>query len=86
MKKSILNTVSLEREEREQMIEEIQHFFKEERDEELGSIAADVILDFFVDSLGKVAYNKGLSDSKYWFEKRLEEISYDFELLYKRGR
>ncbi|MBF4692371.1 DUF2164 domain-containing protein [Fusibacter ferrireducens] len=85
-KRALLDKITLEKEERETLIAEIQTFFSTEREEELGTIAADMILDFFLETLGKVTYNKALSDSKYWFEKRLEEISYDYDLLYKKGR
>ncbi|GAU79142.1 DUF2164 domain-containing protein [Fusibacter sp. 3D3] len=85
-KRSVLDTITLEKAERETLIAEIQTYFSVERDEVLGTIAADMILDFFLDTLGKVTYNKALSDSKYWFQKRLEEISYDYDLLYKKGR
>lgn len=85
-KRSVLDNITLEKEERDLMISEIQNYFNVERDEEIGTIAADLLLDFFIDTLGKITYNKALSDSKYWFEKRMEEMTYDFDLLYKKGR
>jgi len=85
-KRSVLDNITLEKEERDTLISEIQNYFSVERDEEIGTIAADMLLDFFIETLGKVTYNKALSDSKYWFEKRMEEMTYDYDLLYKKGR
>jgi len=38
-------------EERDRLIEEIQQYFMDERDEEIGRIAADSLLDFFCGEL-----------------------------------
>lgn len=75
--------LQLEPEERQRMIKEIQGFFREERDEELGLVAAEVILDFFLEGLGKVAYNKGLDESRKWFSRVMSDMEYGFEELYK---
>lgn len=73
----------LSRKEKSIIISEIQRFFYEERDEEIGLIAADIIFDFFSDSLGNFIYNKGLDDAKLWFSKRMDDLSIDYDSLYK---
>lgn len=75
--------IQLTSEERGRLIKEIQHFFSEERDEELGIIAAETILDFFTGDLGSIIYNKALDDAKIWLIKRMENTEVDYDMLYK---
>jgi uncharacterized protein (DUF2164 family) len=69
--------------EKQKMIERTQHLFNKERDEDLGVIAAEEILDFFVDELSKTFYNKGLDDSRLWFKHKLEELDAEYDTTYK---
>ena len=61
----------------------IQNFFYEERNEELGIIAAGNIYDFFLNNFGDIIYNKALDEAKVWFTKRIEDIEIDYDLLYR---
>jgi uncharacterized protein (DUF2164 family) len=45
------------------MKEEIKSFFYQERDEEIGEIAADAFLDFCLEKLGPYIYNEGIQDA-----------------------
>jgi uncharacterized protein (DUF2164 family) len=47
--------------ERTGYIEKIQEFFKVERDEEIGIIGADALLDFFIHTIGKDMCKKFLT-------------------------
>lgn len=78
-----MKLLDLKPEEKKKFINEIQQYFYEERDEEIGIIAAEKVLNFFLDNLGNVIYNKALDESRIWFSRRLEDISLDFDLLYK---
>ena len=75
--------IELSKEEKRKLISEIQTFFHEERDEELGVIAAETVLDFMMENIGKYAYNKALDDAKGWFQQRLEDLYIDYSLMYK---
>lgn len=70
-------------EQRKKMQEEIIYFFQEERDEELGIIGAETILDFFLDILGETVYNKALDDVKLWLTRNAENMESDYYALYK---
>lgn len=65
----------LKKYEEEEMIREIQRFFSEERDEEIGNLAAVLLLDFISKNLGKFYYNKGVQDSQKFISERLLELS-----------
>lgn len=80
------NTYSLSPEQRKELQEEIIYFFQEERDEELGIIGADTVLDFFLDVLGETIYNKALDDVKLWLTRMVENAESDYYALYKDVR
>ena len=77
--------LELSREKKNRLINEIQGFFYNEREEELGIIAAERVLDFFLEELGTLVYNKALDDSRLWFVEKLENIEIDYDLLYKNS-
>ena len=79
------NTYDLSSEQRRKL-EEIIYFFQEERDEELGIIGAETVLDFFLDVLGEIIYNKALDDAKRWLNRTVENAESDFYALYKSSR
>ncbi|MBP1754196.1 MAG: hypothetical protein H6Q59_594 [Firmicutes bacterium] len=68
---------------KKQLLEEIVYYFETERDEKLGVIASEGVLDFFMDNLGHFIYNKALDDAKQWYGKRMEDVEADFYTLYK---
>ncbi len=75
-------TFSLE--EKVALIKEIQNFFCQEKGEKIGIIAAENLLDFFIENLGTKIYNKALDDAKVWFSKRMDIIEIDYDLLYQQ--
>jgi uncharacterized protein (DUF2164 family) len=75
--------ITLTNEEKNQLLQEIVYYFETERDEKLGIIGSEKILDFFMDTLGVFIYNRALDDSKRWFDKRMEDVEADFYSLYK---
>ena len=56
-------------------------FFENERDEKIGTIAAEEILNFFLENIGPMLYNKGVTDSKKAIEGRMDELRYDLDDL-----
>lgn len=56
------------------MIRAIKKYFAEERKEELGDLAALLILDFFMDKLGPEIYNQGLQDAHAYMSEKLEDL------------
>ncbi|HHT56358.1 DUF2164 domain-containing protein [Herbinix luporum] len=75
--------ITLTDEEKKQLLEEIIYYFETERDENLGIIGSESILDFFMDTLGVTIYNRALDDAKLWLSKRMEENEADYYALYK---
>lgn len=78
------NSITLSPEQKKQLLDEIIYYFDTERDEKLGIIASESILDFFLNNLGRSIYNRALDDAKVWYTKRLEDVEADFYTLYKQ--
>lgn len=60
---------------------EIISYFKTERDEDIGVIAAGEVLDFFLEALGPDCYAKAVSDAKSVVARSFENLETDLDLL-----
>lgn len=67
--------IKLEKIDEEYMVEEIKKFYFLERDEEIGSLSALILVDFITKKLAKTYYNKGVNDAKKYFLDKIDEIS-----------
>ena len=67
--------------ERKASIEKIITFFHQERDEQIGIIAAEELLDFFLQTNSGTIYNKGVEASKDLLKKRFDDFEFDLDLL-----
>jgi uncharacterized protein (DUF2164 family) len=74
----------LTKEKKRQVINEIINFFKSEREEDIGIIAAEKVLDFFLENVGLELYNKGIEDSKNFLKERIDDLELDMESLLKK--
>lgn len=68
------NPIKIKKEVREDMISSIKNYFEKERDEELGDLAAGLILDFIIDELAPEFYNQGVYDSYQFMNVRCEDL------------
>lgn len=68
----------LTKEEKAKAVDSIIAYFLDERDEEIGIIAASNILDFFEQELAPKIYDKAVDDAKTVIKQELEE--FDFKL------
>lgn len=78
--------MKLSRQEKERLVNKIQNFFYEERGEEIGIIAAEEVLEFVLEDLGSIIYNRALDDAKIWFLKKIEDMQIDYDLIYRQER
>ncbi len=58
------------KEEKQRMMNDLQHYYEVERGEEIGYIAAEQILDFMLDNIAPTIYNKGVEDAR----DRIEQL------------
>lgn len=74
----------LSEEQHKAAIDSIINYFATEREEEIGIIAAEEILEFFLDEIGKGIYNKGVEDAKDFVNKKFEELNTELEISVKK--
>ncbi len=56
-------------------------YFSEERDEEIGYIAAEQLLDFFLEQTGKDIYRKGVEDSRKLVAGAHEDLMVELDII-----
>ena len=63
------------------LIREVIVYFKTSHDQEVGMLAAEDILDFFLQAIGSDLYRKAIDDSKSVLKQNLENLDIDLDLL-----
>lgn len=81
-----MKPVKLPKEQREMIIENIRAHFEAERGEAIGHLAADNLLEFFLQELGPTIYNSALSDCRTLVDLRMQAIEEDIYALEWRKR
>ncbi|GGG86668.1 DUF2164 domain-containing protein [Paenibacillus radicis (ex Gao et al. 2016)] len=66
--------LKLEREQKEALVERVQSFFELERDESIGTIAAEQLLDYMLAELGPYVYNQAITDARKTVTERLQSV------------
>lgn len=64
-------------------LKEIIAFFQNERNEEIGLVAAEEVLDFFLQSMGEDIYRKAIADAKKLLKERIDDLDIELDLLLK---
>lgn len=77
-------TTNVPQEKRREMIQEIQNYFLEERDEVIGEIAAEAFWEFIRDRFGPVFYNLAIKDARDIVEQRMQTLEEDLYALEKQ--
>jgi len=71
----------LAKEYKDELTKNVQEFFLEERSEEIGSIAAESILNFMLKELGPVIYNQAISDARKQVKEKMDSLEEDLYSL-----
>jgi uncharacterized protein (DUF2164 family) len=71
----------LSNQEKRECIEHIIAYFQDERDEKIGVIAAEDLLELILEPIVKTAYNKGVDDAKKTLLESVSNIDLDLDLL-----
>jgi len=62
-------------------IKEIIGFFQNERNEEIGFIAAEKVLDFFLQTMGEEIYKKAIKDCKKLLKEKIDDLEVELDIL-----
>jgi uncharacterized protein (DUF2164 family) len=65
---------NLSKEKKEYMISAIKGYFQNEREEEIGDLASNLMLNFIIEELAPEFYNQGVQDSYRYMTDRVEDI------------
>ncbi|QDH22704.1 DUF2164 domain-containing protein [Saccharibacillus brassicae] len=66
--------IRLPKENKDDLIADLQQYFYDERGEEIGSLAAEQLLDHMMQRLAPYAYNQGVQDAKAAVNEKLLQI------------
>ena len=59
---------------KEKIVYELQSYFENEREEDLGNIGAELLVDFILKEVGPMIYNQALIDVHELMEEKLDDI------------
>ena len=68
------NTIKVTKDQRDDMIAAIKHYFLKKREEEIGDLQAGLMLDFILEELAPEFYNQGVSDSYTYMKDTIEDL------------
>lgn len=68
------NNIDLPKEKKAEMVNSIKEYFNNEREEEIGDLAASMILNFIIDELAPEFYNQGITDAYRYMNDRVEDM------------
>jgi uncharacterized protein (DUF2164 family) len=68
------NAIKITKDQRDEMVSAIKHFFLKEREEEIGDLRAGLMLDFILEELAPEFYNHGISDSYTYMKDMTEDL------------
>lgn len=66
--------IKISKEQRDEMVTEIKDYFSRERDEEIGNLAAGIMLDFIIEKLAPEFYNQGIDDAYRSMKESAEDL------------
>lgn len=69
-----MKPIAFSKEERAEATAKLRAYFRDELDQELGQLPAEMLLDFIGRDIGGVFYNRGLYDAQAVVKKKAEDI------------
>jgi uncharacterized protein (DUF2164 family) len=68
------NDLKITKERRDEMVSAVKNYFSKEREEELGDLAAVLVLEFIIEKLAPEFYNQGVYDSYTYMQNTVEDL------------
>ncbi len=69
-----MKNFKLTKEIKQQIIFDIQKYFSDERDEEIGNLSAELLLQFIIEKVGPAIYNQAIHDAHSFVSEKIEEL------------
>jgi uncharacterized protein (DUF2164 family) len=67
-------SIKLSKEQRADAIDSIQRYFEDNMPEPIGEMPAGALLDYFIEEIGAVIYNRAIADAQARLQLRLEDL------------
>ncbi|PKM94658.1 MAG: DUF2164 domain-containing protein [Firmicutes bacterium HGW-Firmicutes-1] len=74
MRKAGISTIELTKEQKKQASQEIIEYFAREREESIGDLAGELILDFITNKIGPYFYNQAIVDVQKYMSEKIEDM------------
>jgi uncharacterized protein (DUF2164 family) len=72
-----MKPIKFSREETKAIVDDIRDYFRNELDQDIGSIPAEMLMMFFADKMGAYFYNRGVYDAQVLVRERMDNLSDD---------
>jgi uncharacterized protein (DUF2164 family) len=72
-----MKPITFSREETSDLVGEIQEYFRDELDQSIGALPAEMLMRFFSEKMGAYFYNRGLYDAQELIGKRMDSLRDD---------
>jgi uncharacterized protein (DUF2164 family) len=79
-----MKKIKFEKEQRDAIVAKIRRHFIDELDQEIGAIPAEMLLNFFSETIGPFYYNQGLADAQAVFARTLDNANDEIYALEQR--
>jgi uncharacterized protein (DUF2164 family) len=70
-----MKKIEFSREETKAIVGEIQDYFREELDQDIGNIPAEMLMLFFAERIGPYFYNRGLYDAQAMLMGQMDNLT-----------
>lgn len=72
-----MKPIKFSREETKAIVGEIQDYFRDELDQQIGPIPSEMLMMFFVEKMGAYFYNRGIYDAQALVRERMDNLTDD---------
>ena len=76
-----MKPIKFDRDETKAIVGEIQDYFRNELDEDIGAIPAEMLMAFFAERMGAYFYNRGVYDAQKLIRERMDSLTDDIFAL-----
>lgn len=70
-----MTTIELTKQQRAETIASLQRYFREELPEPIGDLPAGLLLNFILEEIGPLIYNKAISDAQDRLAMRVQDLN-----------
>jgi len=81
-----MKPIAFDKDETKAIVSEIRDYFREELDQDIGVMPAEMLMTFFADKMGAYYYNRGVYDAQAALKQRMDSLHDDLYGLEQRTR